>query len=360
MTDVPTLPLLDRHPTLSLPPSAGIARLPTPVEKLPDSIRESGGAELWVKRDDLTNPEYGGNKVRKLDFLLGEAQSRGVKEVVTVGGIGSNHALATAINCRKMGLNCRLFLFPQPVTDHVRMSLRLYHAFGASMHVAQGYGMLAARVAIHLGISRLRGGRNQSYYVPGGGSSALGALGYVNAAFELQQQVAAGLLPEPETIICALGTGGTLAGLHVGLRLAGLKSKVLGVRVTPTAVANRRRTAKLANSTQAFLTELGCPAKMTRFLPKDIAVDHNYYGGCYGDVTPESVEAVALAAAAGVKLETTYTGKAFAAALHFARSCRAKGPILFWNTFNSADMSALAKTVDRRDLPREFHPLFSA
>ena len=184
------------------------------------------GGEVWIKRDDKMSPTYGGNKPRKLEFLLGEALDRNYKTLITGGGIGTNHGLATAIFGRQLGFHVILGLFKQPVTAHVRRSLLLYHAYGAEMVFVDSLPRALWRYYI---ADRVR--RRDAYFVAPGGSSAAGVLGFVDAGLELAMQVERKEMPFPKAIYLPVGSCGTLAGLMLGLRLAGLKTRVVGVQV---------------------------------------------------------------------------------------------------------------------------------
>jgi D-cysteine desulfhydrase len=317
-----------------------------------------GGLKLWVKRDDLSHPTYGGNKTRKLEFLVGEAVRRGCNAVATMGGIGTNHGLATAIFARDAGLKCHLALFPQPVTGHVLQSLKLYHAYGAELHLFGSFPRAAMFLAARAAASETGQSDERLMVFGPGGSSPLGTLGFVNAALELAEQIRAGELPEPARIYCPLGSNGTLAGLTLGVRLAGLRSQVVGVRVTPLVGANSLFVAGLANRTLRLLQRRGAAQDVSRLSPGDITIDHSYYGGTYGLPTADGEEAMTVAANAGIGLEPTYTAKTFAAVLADLLDPSKEGPVLYWNTFSSADLSELAETVAAEDLPPEFHRFF--
>lgn len=336
-----------------------IATLPTPVAPAEALAREVGGGELWIKRDDLTHPRYGGNKVRKLELILADARRKERDTLLTVGGIGTNHGLATAIHGAAAGFRVQLVLFEQPNSAHVRQSLRLYHRFGARMTLAESYMGTAFQVALRKATSAARLAGNRIYVAGPGGSSALGTVGFVNAALELEAQVRAGLCPEPAAIVCAVGSCGTLAGLIAGIRLSGLRSRVIGVRVTPRAVANPLLVARLANRTIGLLRRRGGLETPVDVRAAEVEILDDYYGGAYGFATRASRAAVDLGMRHGITLETTYTGKAFAATLDLLRSAPT-GPILFWNTYNSCDLSREAAAVDPMDLPREFHRFFTA
>ncbi|MCC6847514.1 MAG: pyridoxal-phosphate dependent enzyme [Deltaproteobacteria bacterium] len=340
-------------------PRMALAALPTPAHRLADLGRDAGVAELWVKRDDLTGEPYGGNKVRKLEWLLAAARARGHRSVLTTGALGSNHALATTIYARACGFRVHLVLIPQPVTEHVRRTLLLDHAYGAAIHAVPSIGAARRRVLGLLARGALAGDR--PYLVPTGGSSGLGTLGYVNAGMELAEQVAAGVLPEPAAVVVPLGSGGTVAGLVAGLRLGGLATRVVAVRVTDLLPLSPRFLARLATRSLAALARLGA-APLPTVAPEDFDVRSEWLGPGYGVVTPEGLEAARRAAATeGLRLETTYGAKALAGALALGRAPAARGaPLLFWHTYSAADPGArLVDVPDWRELPREVQRVFT-
>ncbi|MBZ0273749.1 pyridoxal-phosphate dependent enzyme, partial [bacterium] len=319
---------------------------PTEVERFEALGRAIGYGDLYVKRDDTSARPYGGNKPRKLEYLLGEAMRQGAGGVVTMGGIGTNHGLATAIYARKLGLACHLVLFDQPVTAAVKRNLRLFHHEGAICHHAGGYAKTAWSVAREMAKSRLGDGP-ALFLVPPGGSSALGALGFVNAALELEDQVARGECPEPRYVFCALGSTGTYAGLVAGMKLTRLATRVVGVRVVDRVVANGAIARKFGNGAFALMREAGADIRDARVTDEDITILHDFFGGEYGRPTAAARDAVELAAAHGLTLETTYTGKAFAgmAAYLGDRSSRL-GPVLFWHTYNTQPLPDPPASID--------------
>jgi 1-aminocyclopropane-1-carboxylate deaminase/D-cysteine desulfhydrase-like pyridoxal-dependent ACC family enzyme len=328
---------------------------PTPVQRL----KNLGHGNLWIKRDDLSSPLYGGNKVRKLEFILGDVRSRGKREVVTIGGIGTNHGLATAIYCRRLGIDVTLVVFDQPVTSFVRQNLLLFHKNGARLVYTKS--MIGAGAKFYI-TERLK--RPNAYFLYAGGSSPIGVLGFVNAAFELKKQIDDGLLPAPRYIICPLGSSGTMAGLSLGVLLAGIPAAVIGVRVTrdrlgPLHLATARSVRSLMRSTCRLLRSAspGVP---------DVAIGgqrviHDYFGGDYGLPTAEGLGARRLfKEKEGIKLEPTYTAKTCAFLLDFIRDpSRADDAVLYWHTYNSADLSRDAGSVDYRELPSCFHKFFA-
>jgi len=312
-------------------PWVSLGRFPTRVERvrglLPDSV------ELWVKREDESGGPYGGNKVRKLELLLAEARAAGAARVATVGGTGSNHVLATALYARQVGLEAEAVLFPQPVTDHVRRQLLADAAAGVRFRPTRSIvGVPFATIAARLGGAR---------WIPGGGSSVTGTLGFVSGAHELREQIARGELPPVDAVYAALGSCGTVAGLAAGF--AGTDTEVVGVRVVDRFIANLSRTRALAREA-LFRCLTGDYTQRVRLAPAPLRlrVDHGQFGGLYGRSTPAADEAVARAADAGLRLETTYTGKALAALLADARAGRLDGKrVLFLHSYSSADFAPL-------------------
>lgn len=343
-------PGLRRHP---------LCALPTPVIALERLAAARGLGPVWMKRDDLSCALYGGNKPRKLEWLLGAAQARGRRAVITFGGIGTHHGLATAICAHDAGLRTILVLLPQPVTEHVRRTLLLHHAYGAELHLAESVGGIVAR-SLHRLWQGWRAGEPPAI-VPTGGTSALGAVGYVNAACELADQIHAGLLPEPAAIVVAVGSGGTLAGLQLGLRLAGLRSRVVGVLVTDILPPSPRRLAGLAGGALRRLRRVAPSMPEVPVRAEEVAVERGFLGAGYGAVSDAGLAAQRLLSETeGIALETTYTAKAMAALLALAEQPPYRGqPLLFWNTYSGVDPAdGLARLPDWRELPPAFHRFF--
>lgn len=334
-------------------PWISLGEFPTPVQRL-DRISEKFNAEIWIKRDDLSSRFYGGNKVRKLEFILADALARGKKYILTYGGIGSNHALATTIHARRVGLRSIIVLVYQPITRHVWRNLLLDRYFGAEMYYAVNIaGAILTTLWCYI---KHRG----IYFLPPGGSSPIGTLGYVDAAFELKRQVDDGLIKEPSAIFVAQGSGGTFAGLILGVKLAGLKSKVFGVRVTTKLFANKRSIRNLCNKTLRLLRSCDSHVPEIKIRDEEINIIHEFYGGEYGRPTKEGIEALRLMRRLeGIKLDLTYTAKTFAALLAKKTIVKDKEPLLFWNTFNSVDFAHILKRFhDYHALPKSFWRFF--
>lgn len=362
-----TLPLFKHYPLLAENlPYVSLGEFPTPVERLRRLGAELGIGQLYVKRDDLSGRLYGGNKPRKLEFILGNALSSGAREIMTFGGAGSNHALATAIYAQHVGLKSISMLVPQPNARYVRDNLLMSHFCGAELHScgAESESIISKPLVYlatmyHLMRCRLKSGRFP-YVVPPGGSSLLGITGYVNAAFELREQIANGEMPEPEHIYVACGTMGTTAGLVLGLRAAKLSSRVASVRVTSDRFVNARAMIKLISRAISFIHSLDASFPVFEFSPNDVDIRHGYFGGQYALFTEEAMRAASLMRdREGIKLDGTYTGKAMAALVDDAKNRILRGKsVLFWNTLNSRSLSESISGIDYRNLPGCFHRYF--
>ncbi len=317
----------------------------TPVEPL--HLAGAAPGALWIKRDERSCALYGGNKPRKLEWIVGHALARGARRLVTTGGLGTNHGLATTILGRDAGLATTLVLIHQPITPAVRRSLALHAAWGARIVYGGNVPGAAIQVVRVLGAAALRGER--PYLVAAGGSSARGGVGFVSAGLELAEQVRQGLLPAPARIYVPVGTGGTLAGLVAGLRLAGLATRVVGVLVTDILPPNAGRLAAQARAILGFLHRLDARLPPLPIGPDDFDLVRDELGPGYGAATPAAERAVHAAAEAGVALETTYTGKCLSALTARLAEASPDAPVLFWNTYNAVDVAAQAPVAPAED-----------
>ncbi len=317
--------------------------LPTPVSPMPRLGAHVGFPGLWVKRDDLSSPTYGGNKVRKLEFTLADAVRRGRRTVITFGALGSNHVLATTVHGRSLGLRTVGVLVPQPVQEYLRTNVLCNQAAGCQIEYVDGRAGLLTRTAHVLISEHLAGQRPTLLWM--GGSSTLGVLGYVEAGLEIAAQVEAGLMPEPAYAFVPAGTGGTLAGLHLGLALAGLRTRAVGVRVLERTLVNEHVVALLARRAHALLARLDPSVPEVRVDPGNVLMLHGHAGSQYARFTSSGLEAAALAAdLEGLRLEGTYSGKALAGMMAFLRaSVRRATPVLFVDTHNSAPLEPLMR-----------------
>jgi len=304
----------------------------TPITALSGPGLPSG---LFVKRDEKSTPRYGGNKPRKLEFVIGAACARGVGRLLTTGGLGTNHGLATTMLAREAGLATTLILVDQPVTAEVRESLRLFSAWGAEVIDGRSVAGAVLRGSAALVRSRLRGER--PILIPAGGSNPTGVLGAVSLALEVGEQVRAGVLPEPANLYVAVGTGGSLAGLVLGLRLAGLATHPIGILVNDILPPTPRSLARLARRTLSLLRSADVTVPEIAIDPDDFSLVTRQLGPGYGSPTRAGRDASVLATGGGLRLDPTYTAKGFAEILTRAREGALTTPALFWNTFNSAN-----------------------
>jgi D-cysteine desulfhydrase len=340
------LPLFEAFPRLAEAVAwVPLGHYPTALEAV--TLRPPGGGarEILVKRDDRTGEPYGGNKVRKLEFILGAARSAGATRLITAGAAGSHHALATAVYGRALGFAVSLVLFPQRVTPHVRDILRMDHAYGAELR----WTPRMEGVPFALLRARRAHAAERPFTVAPGGSDPLGTLGYVNAGLELAGQIGA-LEDRPSAIHLAAGTLGTAAGLALGLALAGEHVPVRAVRITSRLVANERALRRLVYAVAQVLNAAGVPADAAAACSL-LTLHHDQIGEGYGRETPAARAATETFAAAGLRLDATYTAKAAADVL--AAPATARRP-LFVHTLSAAEPLDRARDVAPEDLPQPF------
>jgi len=327
-------PLFKKYPDLSEKiPWVGFGDFPTPVSRMKNLGRELGAPNLWVKREDLSGKLYGGNKVRKLEFSLAQARERNKKLVLTFGGIGSNHVLATTIYASRLGMNTAAVLVYQPPTDHVRKNLKAYAYYGTQVHYLQSVFHLPKLLA-----SYPKRRIPKTYLLPPGGSNTAGVLGFVGAAFEIMEQVEDGELPMPDYIYVAGGSGGTAAGLILGARLCGLNSRIRIVRVADPYMVNETIISIMANRAARFLRRLNPAIPEVTVKPGEVELMKGFIGEGYGHSTAESEAAVGLMEEKeGIHLEVTYTAKAVAAMIRNV-PYRPDAAVLYLHTLNSVDV----------------------
>lgn len=336
-----------------------LATLPTPVQKLERVGTAIGVDRLYVKRDDLSGTVYGGNKVRKLEFLLGHILGTRAKEVLTYGFAGSNHAVATAIYSGKVGLKCTCLLMPQVNAHYVRRNLLAGFHYQARLRHYRNPSLLLLGILGQLLRGKLQTGVFPRY-IPAGGSCPLGIIGYVNAAMELRDQVLAGELPEPDLLYVPLGSMGTAVGLTLGLRAVGFRTRVIPVRVLEEKMAGTRRMMGLMRKTESLLRRLDPTFPRVRPGGSDLFVRNDCLGEGYARFTEKGASAAGLMKReGGIILNGTYSAKAFSALVDDAeRSELVDKTVLFWNTYNSKDLSKVTAGMDFRRIPKGFHRYF--
>lgn len=335
-------------------PKLAIADLPTPVTRHRLSLNR-GSIEVAIKHDEATNLLYGGNKVRKLEFLLRRARDRGARRVATFGAAGSNHALATAIHAIELGLDCTCFLSHQKATPQVARTLNMHHRLGTEIF---RWGRGVDQVALFR--NHLQGRR--AWVIPLGGTCWLGAVGFINAGLELARQIADGVVEQPDRIYIACGTTGSAAGLALGIAAAGLDSTVHAIQVADNPFASERKMHKLMQKTRFILNNMDSSFAAKNYERKVVWRDEFLAGG-YARVDEATLAAVKLAKdQLELSLETTYTGKAMAAMLHdIVASDYDDARCLFWNTYNARPLPvSAAKPARLGNIPADFERYFAA
>ena len=311
-----------------------------PVGHLP------GGTELWVMREDRVGRNYGGNKVRKLEFLLADDQLAQVAGVRTIGAFGSNHVLAVGLYAAHLGRHAEAIVFPQPPSARVSLALRRDLAASLTLHACRSVASLPL-VMLARWLATRRGAKPW-LYIPGGGSNPRGTLGWWSGGAEIAAQVRAGAVPAFDALYVALGSGGTTAGLWLGLGSA--VRALVGVAVVPWPIASAWNVRRLAAQTASLVQGLGVT------LPRQerplLRIDRRLMGAGYGHPTQAAAEALSVAQARGLTLDPTYTAKAFAALLADDAAGRLRGKrVLFLHTYNSHPIPALPSAQCRNQLP---------
>lgn len=301
---------------LSRFPRVALSHLPTPIEPLPRLSAHLGGPRLYVKRDDLTGLGLGGNKLRKLEFLLGEARIQGADTVLTVGAMQSNHARQTAAACARLGLDCELILRRGSHATEAYLhggNVLLDRLFGARLHVLDAQESREAFMAARAESLREEGRR--PYCIPVGGSCGLGNLGYVVCAREIMKHGAESGM-RFDTVVVAAGSGGTQGGLVAGMLMPD------GVPVTGIAIEGSRNEQETLVTAQA-IEALRLLGQDTVDVAAHVTVLDDFVGPGYAKPTDAMREALSLAARfEGLVLDPVYTGKAFAGLIALARSGR--------------------------------------
>ena len=288
-------------------PRLRFAHLPTRVETLPRLSEALGGARLLIKRDDQTGLAFGGNKTRKLEFLVAEAREQGAKTLISGGALQSNHCRQTAATAARFGFECILVLTGDK-SQHASGNLLLDQLFGAQiLYVADRKDRDSI---LQETFDRATNEGKKPYLVPYGGSNATGALGYAFAMKELiDQNVSA------DWIVFASSSGGTQAGLLLGQRIFGFSGRVLGISVDESEEWLKSEVSNLASATSEKVGE------RIEFTPADVLVNANYCGAGYGIVTEREREAMRLfASCEGLLLDPVYTGRAAAGMIDLIRT----------------------------------------
>ncbi len=310
--------------TLDSQPRVSLATLPTPMVQAHRFRDALGGTarcpRILIKRDDLTGLALGGNKARKLEFLMADALERRADVVVSSGATQSNHARMTAAAARAVGLDCVLVLSAHRVDPPLQGNLLLDRLFGATIHFIEAnpdprFAVAADEVEkVAAVVDDLTKSGRRPYVIPIGGSSPIGALGYVDGTRELQEQIAASGM-RVDRVYYASGSRGTQAGLELGARVFRAEYRLCGIAVSAGEDEKQRRAARLMNDAA---TLLGLPIRAE---PSELVTDQRFIGEGYGIPSAECLDAIRLLARTeAILLDPCYTGKAMAGLIHDVRT----------------------------------------
>lgn len=328
-------------------PRRFLAHLPTPMERLDRLTAELGGPEIWIKRDDCTGLSTGGNKTRKLEFLMAEAESQGAEIVITQGATQSNHARQTAAFAAKLGMRCHILLEDRTGSDNANYNnngnVLLDHLHGATTEKRRGGPDMNAEM--EQVADRLRTEGRKVYTIPGGGSNPTGALGYVNCAFEMLSQANDRGL-KIDHIVHATGSAGTQAGLITGLKALNAQIPLLGIGVRAPKPKQEKNVFDLACATAE---KLGCPGVVAR---GDVLANTDYVGEGYGIPTASGLEAIRMfAELEAILLDPVYSAKGGAGLIDLIRKGYFKKGerVVFLHTGGSAALFGYDAAFDFKD-----------
>ncbi len=316
-------------------PTVKLAQTPTALEPAPRLGHACGVNPLWVKRDDSTGLALGGNKARKLEFLVADALAHGADTLLTTGGVQSNHARMTAAAARRTGMRAILFLCDS-APDRAEGNLLLDRLLGAEVRFIPGLTLEQMDAKMEAAAEELRADGRRPYIIPVGGSTPLGALGYVRAVAELAAQCRDQKF-QPGAIVLAAGSTGTLAGVLLGVRVFLPGTRIYGVSVSPLREAGQCKCAALCASAARLLGVEWSPSS------DEIPIWDDWLGSAYAIPTPEGDAAVRLAAECeGYLLDPVYTGKALAGLIGLAArgEIGASESVVFWHTGGSPALFA--------------------
>ena len=326
--------LFRTYPAVKAAPWTAIGDWPTPVDPPGAFARRLDLPRLYIKREDRSHAVCGGNKVRGLEFLLGEATAQSAKTILTFGAAGSHHLAKTAWHARQMGMDMVAIVVPQENANYVRQNI-LCAASAGTRYIAALYATLIPKLAIEY--VRLRWSKEARglCYIPAGGTSSSSILGHVSAALELKEQIRAGVMPEPDYLYVPMGSLGTAAGVMLGLKLANLRTCVVGVVVSYRWYCTAGRCARMARRCLSLMRRLGADVPDVSLGAKDIELIGTSLGEGYARFTPPAVElARRLHEDDGLGLDGTYSSKALHGMCEFIRARGLeRGVHLFWNTY---------------------------
>lgn len=322
--------LLKTYPSLKLP-WMSLGKFPTPAHRLEAIGRDWSHPNLWIKRDDLSAELYSSTKVRKLEYIIADAKAKNATSMIVFGGAGSNQVVSNAIYGKVYGFKVTGVIFPQPFTELVWENIQRNMNYGAELVFIPHAALLPFKVLSIFLRHRLQGKR--PYIIAPGASSKLGTVGCVEGILELKGQIERGELPEPDYIIAPLGSCGTVAGLVAGVKLFGLKSRVVAIRVVDKIISNKRHVCHLANGSLKLMKENGFPGHFPEITPNDFDLKEEHFGGEYGKYTVEGLQVMkAFHELENISLDGVYTAKTAAGLRAVAHTAQREKCLLFWHT----------------------------
>ena len=336
-----------------------LGNYPTMIEKMEKYGDSRGFSNLYIKRDDCSSQVYGGNKVRKLEYMLADAKNKGKKTLITLGATGSNQVLGTGIFGEELGFKVVGVVMDQPNAEYVRTNLLLDKYFNVKLIYAKD--TLSEITKFLTEYIKLQINGNKPYFITAGASSEIGNMGFVNATFELKQQIDSGDVAEPDYIIIPSGSIGTSAGLYLGCKLAQLKTKIIGVRVAMPWLVTKWRYRRMIRDINKYMRKFDHLVPLIQVEETDLILLEEYLGNDYAYFTKNGCDCVRdVKKYENIQLEPTYTGKALGGGLDWLnKQGENDAYVLFWNTYNSVDLSEKAAIVNYRTLPTELHKYFT-
>jgi D-cysteine desulfhydrase len=337
--------------------------LPTPITRLTNLEKAINYAPIYLKRDDLTGKStnnkrlYGGNKVRKLEWLLADAIQKGAHTVVTYGCAGSNHALATATYAQTLGLKAILMLKPQPISHVVRQNLM------NDLHVGAEIRYFMDNDSRELATKELLANDPEIYFIPTGGSNELGTIGYVDAIFELCTQIQNQVLPKPDLIYVPMGSVGTVTGLLLGLALSKLDTKIIALAVEPETIPGFyvQQIKDLFALANQLLHSKDQNINLVDFPAQFLAINNKFSSPYYGAWTSKDQTTINLLQnLEKIKLEGTYSSKPFSAFLDDVQKQNITNKtVLIWNTYCDLDSNNQINKINYSKLPASMYYYFN-
>lgn len=335
-------------------PHVQLGQWPTPVARL-QNLGKYLNLNLFIKREDFCSEKFSGNKVRKLEFLFADIIKKNNKTVICYGGVASNNVTATSVYAHQLGLDCIALLMHQPIVENLKRNLALDTYYGCKFFLCPaGRELTAPELQSFLREHHLD---EDPYVIPMGSSNKIGIIGWVNAVFELKQQISQGLIPEPDYIYVSFGSMGTVAGIALGIKAAGLKTKVKPIQVTDPQKYTPEKLCAMITQTNDYLHDLDASFPQFLWDSKDFDINTAFFGGEFGRATPEGDAAQKLMRALeNIILDQSYTAKVMAGLFHDVQSGKLKptDTILYWHTYCSDEFTDIVNQVDINQLPAEF------